>query len=108
MDETKPRKQEPLSEIGEVKRIQLQPGDVLVVKLKKEFTQVAMARIIDCVRDTFPGHKIVFVENDIDLTIVSRHSPQEPKKVYADGGWVSLQEYLARTSPPNPPETPDR
>ena len=54
----------------EFMRLDLQPGDILVLKLKRESTASVAARLIKQLDECLPGTKVLVLENDADLIVV--------------------------------------
>jgi hypothetical protein len=50
--------------------LRLEPGDVIVYKAQRALTQDTQAWIQETLASTFPGHKVVILDDRGDLTVV--------------------------------------
>lgn len=79
---------------AEVQKINLQPGDVLIVKVKSdEITQASMNGLSEGLKDIFPNNKVVVLATEstgqIDLTIASQSEYPEKVEVKQDCSTVN-------------------
>lgn len=71
-----PRRPCPLTEIRDVQRMQLQPGDVLVVRMKAGHLPADDTdRMVRTLKQAFPGHAVVVVLEGIELMVHTPHAP---------------------------------
>lgn len=59
-----------LKEFGKVTVHNLEPDDVIVFTLRQKASMESMSRMRSMLEETFPGHKIVIMDDGTDLTIV--------------------------------------
>jgi len=57
-------------EIEDVKRLRLQPGDVLVVRMPVRVSQEAAAAIVDDLDGCFPDNRVVVLAPGVELEVV--------------------------------------
>lgn len=63
---------EALQIIGDISKVDLQPGDVVVVKLARALTQAAGDKLAELVQPYFPDHQVLVLSDGIDLEVVRR------------------------------------
>lgn len=56
--------------VAAIEKLELKPGDTIVLKFKDHLPQYAAARIDDVMAQKFPGHKILILDNGADINIV--------------------------------------
>lgn len=60
----------------EVRRVRLEPGDILVLKSKQRLSHEICTRLTEALKRDFPGVPIMILDPDMDLEVVS---PAKPK-----------------------------
>lgn len=71
-----PRRPCPLTEIRDVQRMRLQPGDVLVARMKAGQMPVeALWNVKQTLERAFPGHTVVVLLDGVELVV---HTPSAP------------------------------
>jgi hypothetical protein len=58
-------------QIEDIRRLHLDPGDVIVLKVQHPLTQAQADRMVQRMRAVLPGHKCLVLDHDVDLTVVS-------------------------------------
>lgn len=59
-------------EIFRVVKIDVGPGDVIVLKSKFQLSQKYYDHIMDVAKENFPDHKVVILEEGMDIQVVSK------------------------------------
>ena len=59
-------------EIEEIKKIRLNPGDVLMFKFPRHTREEILVRVHDTVAPFFPNNKVMFVPFDVEVSAVSQ------------------------------------
>lgn len=54
-----------------IARLDLRPGDILVVKCRDRLTRETVVRLQEVIRATAPGHKGLILERGMDLAILT-------------------------------------
>lgn len=57
--------------VGDVQRLELKPGDVIVFRAKQPLAHNVIARIKETAERNFDGHKVVVIDGDIDIAAIS-------------------------------------
>lgn len=62
--------------ISEIAKIELKPGDTIVLKSKFSFSNDAIERLQESFNELFPDHehKVIVLEEDMDLVVLSKGS----------------------------------
>jgi hypothetical protein len=55
----------------EIARLDLRPGDVLVLRSPEPLSQATVARITAFIENKFPGHKAIVLENGLSLGVMN-------------------------------------
>lgn len=55
----------------EIRRVRIQPGDVIVLRTDAHITAAVGERIVTDLKDIFPGHKVIILPEGNRLQIVS-------------------------------------
>ena len=56
-------------ELPEARILRLQEGDVLLFQAPMRLTDEEAAVMVEQVKATFPGHRALFVENGVEITV---------------------------------------
>jgi hypothetical protein len=65
-------RKDPMLEIQAIKRLRLRPGDIIVLKTQKVLSHNAFENIRSVVADNFPGHKVLVLEEGMDIEVISK------------------------------------
>ena len=65
------KKEKPIM-LSDVKRIVLNDGDIIVIRCKKILTEQAIKNIRDVVERTILGHKVIILEEDMDIGVIGK------------------------------------
>lgn len=59
--------------ITKIERLQLQPGDLIVIKSKYVLSAQAVDNLTKSVKEIFPNneHKVIALEEDMDIAVIS-------------------------------------
>lgn len=85
-------------EIESIRRLNVKPGEVLVVAIPSGSTAARTQEIADLVRQRLPdGVEVLVATKDVDMQVVAkpRHLPLR-KTAYSDSQWYDLTNWLAR------------
>lgn len=55
-----------------IKKIKLDPGDVVVVKVNGGIFPAGMRNIQQDLKSTFPGHKFLILDDTVELSIIGK------------------------------------
>lgn len=66
--------------LDEIKRYKAEPGDVLVLRVKRRMKHAEYERIRDTVRKAFPGQNALLLEEDATLEVV-QHACQDENQM---------------------------
>ncbi len=64
-----PRNNQPI-QIEDVKKLQLEPGDILVIRIPRQYAAPALERLRQRVCELIPDHKVLVLGSEVDLEIL--------------------------------------
>lgn len=60
-----------LAPIKHIERLELRPGDILFVRCQERFSVEAYERMKHQLSDIFPAHKVVILENGVEIGVIN-------------------------------------
>ena len=57
-------------ELEDVRRLRLDPGDILVVRMPEHVTKEQVADVTELLKHHLPDHKVLAIGHDVDLGVV--------------------------------------
>ncbi|MBW1779283.1 MAG: hypothetical protein JRL30_00950 [Deltaproteobacteria bacterium] len=69
---------EDMIEVTELKRVRLEPGDTVVIITEKRLGQANSERIIDHLKDVFPNHEVLILEDGLRIGVMGPGPEDDP------------------------------
>ena len=62
--------------LTKIERLELKPGDIIVLKSKYKLSAPALEHLAKSITDIFPDneHKVIVLEEDLDIAVISKGS----------------------------------
>lgn len=78
-------KHEEIRYLGDVQRLELQPGDVIVLSCAVHLSAAENDRIREVMKRFFPNHQVLILEGDVRIGVIGWAAADEFEVVTADG-----------------------
>lgn len=89
-------------EIEDIKKISLKPDDVLIIKVKENLPTNKCIEWSKSIKELFnvifPNNKIIILDSEVSLEIISPEKPKKEEKSLPDGIFAQIPESLIQES----------